>query len=192
MADAPHTPPAEKPAAGTLDDARLGLRSVGYCALCDELVERDADGCCPAQHPREAIAGRILLLPEEPVPSLPRFNWGAFLIPFLWGPAHGQWVGAIFIPIWLFMDSIIRTAVGGVPITKVVAAIVVALTFAFQYFFARRANGVAFRRVMGHVTVEEYTRRQRVWAVVGVPIAIALVAWAVWFDVTVVPTLPRQ
>lgn len=193
MADAPDTVSAGNAAAvGGLDDARLPLRSVGYCVLCDALVERAEDGSCSAGHPAEAVAGQILLLEGEDLPRLPRFNWGAFFIPFLWGPAHGQWAGAIFIPIWLFMDSIVVSAIHGAPITRIVAVAVVALTFGFQWFFARRANGVAFRRVMSRMPVGEFVRRQRVWAIVGLPIFLALVAWGVWFDVAVRPTLPLK
>jgi len=197
LAETPDTPPAETPAVddrgavGTLEDARLHLRSVGYCVLCDALVERGPDGACPVGHQKEAVSGRILLVEGEPVPSLPRFNWAAFLLPFVWGPAHGMLAGLFFLPIWIFVDGIVRSAAGGAPLARVGAAAVVIATLAFQYFFARRANGVAFRRVMGRVDLDEFVRRQRVWTAVAIPAAIALVAWAVWFDTTVAPTLPR-
>jgi hypothetical protein len=167
---------------GSLDDARLDLRSVGYCVICERLVERRADGRCADGHLPEAVHGQMLLTADEPLPVLPRFNLAAFLIPLFWGPANGQWVGAFFLPIWLFADSAIVSAVqrGG---WMYIAAVVVACgTLGFQYFFARHANGVAFRRVIGRQSVEEYLHRQRIWAVVAIPIAAALLGWAIYFD----------
>jgi hypothetical protein len=125
----------------------------------------------------------MLLSADEPVPVLPRFNLAAFLIPLFWGPVNGQLVGALFLPIWLFADSAITSAIqrGG---WMWIAAVVVACgTLGFQYFFARHANGVAFRRLIGRVSVDEYLRRQRLWAIVAVPVAALLLGWAIYFDV---------
>lgn len=172
-----------------LDAARLEVRTAGYCVYCDRIVVRNADGSCPEGHPAEGVAGRITLVDDDPVPVLPRFNIAAFVLPIIWGPANGQWIGAIFLPIWLFMDSIISTAnTGGIP-TQIAAPVVVVLTLAFQAYFAKRANGVAFRRVCGRVSVEQYKRQQRIWAIACVPVAAALLAWAVWYSVVVRPTM---
>lgn len=180
---------AREDATGDLADARLELRSVGYCVICERLVERGLDGRCPAGHVPEALHGQMLLAADEPVPVLPRFNLAAFLIPPIWGPANGQWVGALFLPIWLFADSAIVSAVlrGG---WMWIAAVVVACgTLGFQYFFARHANGVAFRRLIGRVSVDEYLRRQRLWAVAAVPAATLLLGWAVYYDLVLRPAL---
>lgn len=174
----------------SIDDSRLELRTAAYCVLCDALVERRSDGTCPASHPAQALTGRIVLEPEAPVPSLPRFNLAAFLIPPIWGPAHGIWAGAIFLPIWLFADSVIVSAVRyGERGQWIGAVLVVLATLTFEYFFARRANGVAFRRVMHKLTAEEYARRQRTWVIVAIPIAAALIGWGVYFDTVLGPTL---
>jgi hypothetical protein len=179
-----------EPHAGGIDDARLDVRFAGYCAYCDRIVVREADGGCPEGHPAEGVAGRIVLVDDETPAQLPRFNVAAFLLPFIWGPAHEQWVGAVFLPIWLFLDSIVATAgKGGAP-TTLAAVIVVALTLAFQAFFAKRANGVAFRRLIGRTTVAEFSRRQRAWAWGVGPFAVLLIAWTVWFRAVVAPTLP--
>lgn len=176
-------PDAPRPSVAGIEEARIDLRTAAYCVHCDALVERQLNGTCPAGHPAEALTGRILLAADEPVPSLPSFNLAAFLIPPVWGPAHGIWVGAIFLPIWLFADSVIVSAVryGGRG-QWVGAAIVLAATLTFEYFFARRANGVAFRRVMHTMTAEQYARRQRAWAIASVPVAVVLIAWGVYFD----------
>lgn len=167
----------------SLEEARIDVRVAGYCAWCDRIVERADDGSCPKGHPAETIAGRVVLGPREPVPVLRRFNIAAFLIPPIWGPAHGQWVGAVFLPMWLFVDSIIGTAGAGGAATRGAAAVVVVLTLAFEAFFALRANGLAWRRVAGTVTVADYAKRQRLWALASVPVSAAMIAWAVWYHV---------
>lgn len=149
--------------------------------LCDEIVERGADKCCAKGHPAEALCGRIILSDDEPIPRLPRFNWGAFAFPPLWGPAHGQWPGAVFLPIWLFLDNIVSTAPGRPPFVTAFAGFAVAATLGAQLYFAKRANGQAWRRVCDEMTVDEFVRRQRVWTWVCVPLGIAALAWAVWY-----------
>lgn len=179
------------PVSDPLEDVRFDVRSVGYCVLCDALVERAADGTCPAGHESAAVAGQILLATGEPLPGLPRFNLAAFLIPPIWGPAHGQWVGAFFLPIWLFADSAIVAAARTGGMQWIGAAVVMAGTLGFGYFFARKANGVAFRRVMNTMTFDEFVNRQRTWAFASIPAAGALIAWGLYFDLVLGATLAR-
>jgi hypothetical protein len=181
LAEATEQPATEHEAMGGLADATLDVRFAGYCVYCDRIVERTADGSCPKGHPAEGISGRIPLIDGEPVPVLPRFNLAAFLIPPIWGPAHGQWVGAIFLPIWLFMDSIIASAGRGGLATMIASSAVVVCTLAFMVFFAMRANGLAYRRVCSRMSVEEYVAGQRWWIIASVPAAAALLGWAIWF-----------
>ena len=166
-----------------VDAAKLDVRFAGYCAYCDRIVERAEDGSCPEGHPPVAVTGKIALFDDDEVPALPRFNLAAFLIPFIWGPAHGQWVGAVFLPIWLFADSIVANAAAGGMVTRIAAVVVVAATVAFQAFFAKRANGLAFRRVCGRTSVGEFACAERLWALASVPAAGAIVAWVAYFDV---------
>ena len=179
------------PAVDPLEDVRFELRSAGYCVLCDKIVERTAGGSCEAGHTPAAISGHITLDPSEPLPVLPRFNLGAFLMPPIWGPAHGQWVGAFFLPIWLFADSAIVAAARNGGLQWIGATVVIAGTLGFEYFFARKANGVAFRRVMDKMSVAEFTRRQRTWGIAMIPLAVALVAWGLYFDLVLAATVKR-
>ena len=167
--------------AGGLDEARIDVRFAGYCVMCDRIVARASDGSCPAGHPAEAIAGRLLLGEGDPVPALPAFNLAAFLIPPIWGPAHGQWIGAFFLPMWLFVDSIIGSAGAAGAGTRIASTVVVVTTLAFQTFFAKRANGLAWRRIAEKTPVAEYVGRERLWAIASVPAAAALLGWAVWY-----------
>lgn len=180
--------PAEQPA--NLDAARLDLRQAGYCVHCNAIVERDQWGACANGHPAEAVSGRIMLSAEEPLPVLPRFNLAAFLIPPVWGPAHGQWAGAFFLPIWLFADSAIVASLSRGAGSKLVAAVVVVATLAAQWWFSSRANGLGWRHVCDRFSVEEFLARQRLWAALAIPLALLLLSWAVWFDVVYRPAHP--
>ena len=160
--------------------ARFSLRSAGYCVVCDRIVELGAGGECPSGHPAAAVSAVVPLRPEEPVPSLPRFNLAAFLLPPVWGPAHGQWVGVLFLPIWVFADNVAAT-LGRGNIAVAGVAIVLPATVAFQAYFAKRANGLAWRRAAGRLSIEEFVRRERLWAFVCAPIGVALLCWALYY-----------
>lgn len=174
-----------------LADARLGVRLAGYCLRCDRIVERTATGGCPSGHTADKVTGRLPLFDDEVVPRLPRFNTAAFLVPFIWGPAHGEWAGLLFLPVWLFMDAIVAVAsrIGIAPTLAALAA--VAFTLVLQALFAKRANGTAFCRVMGKMTAEEFVSRENRWALASTPATIALLAWAVWIGMTVAPVVVR-
>ncbi len=168
-----------------LESARVRLRSAGYCVLCDRIVERSAEGGCMRnpEHPPEALTGQIVLGVGEPLPVLPRFNVAAFLVPPVWGPANGQWAGAIFLPMWLFMDSVIASASGRGGAVVGGATLVVAATIGAQAWFGKRANGLAWRRVSDRMSVDEFSKRQRLWAVASVPLFLLLFGWGVYYRI---------
>lgn len=169
-----------------MTDALVNMRVVGYCVRCDRIIERRADGSCPQGHSAAGVTGRVMLDDNEPIPVLPRFNLAAFLIPPIWGPAHGQWAGVIFLPLWLFADSTFRSA--GVSIETAVGAGVVAVgTLAAMAWFGKRANGLAWRRRWRTVTVSQFVRQQKRWALAAVPAAAGLAAMALYFDLVVLP-----
>lgn len=119
--------------------------------------------------------------------GLPRMNWGAFFMPGIWGPAHGFWVSILFYPLWVFIDYLIYGAyTDPQPWTIAIAAIcsilLAAITIAFaivsQPFAAHRANDKGISR-------ETYLKRERIWAVVCIIIAIAAIAWATYYNLEV-------
>ncbi len=61
------------------------------------------------------------------------------------------------------------------------AVVIVAFTLAAQAWFAKRANGLAWRRVAGQVSVDDFVRRQRLWAIAAVPMFLLLVGWGVYY-----------
>lgn len=115
------------------------------------------------------------------LPPFPRFNLAAFLIPPIWGPAHGQWAGAVFLPMWLFADSIVGSAIDRGWLARVAAAGALAVTLALQAWFARNANPLAWRHDAGRLTPEQFLARERVWSIVSLPLAAALLGWAVYY-----------
>lgn len=161
--------------------AAVEFRSAGYCVLCNRMVEYGSGGGCVEGHPPAAIAGKVLLDDNEAVPVLGRFNLAAFLIPPLWGPLHGQWAGAVFLPMWLFADSIVGSAMGGGAGMVAGAAFVLIMTLAAQAWFASHANGLAWRAASTTVGPQAFVARQKAWAIAAVPTSALLLGWAVWY-----------
>lgn len=113
----------------------------------------------------------------DPPAPIPRFNWGAFFIPPIWGVAHGQWPGVFFLPLWVFVDNMLR---GPQPfgVWSVVAGwSIAAATLGAQAVYAANANRIAWHRVADRMTPEQYARRQRMWGVGG---AFTVTGMAVW------------
>lgn len=117
----------------------------------------------------------------DPPSPIPRFNWGAFLIPPIWGVANGQWPGVFFLPLWAFIDNMLR---GPQPFgvwSAVMGWSIAGLTLGIQALYAANANRLAWRRVAGHMSPEQYARRQRWWAVIGAVVFAGMVVWITLF-----------
>ena len=128
---------------------------------------------------------------EKFLAGLPRVNLGALFLAPVWGPAHGMWAAFLFFVAWLFADNVIYAATVEPTAMNVVLAILMAAglvgataVFAIvaQPFAAHRAENMGVSR-------ETYLRRQRIWAVVGAIIAVAIVAFATWYNLDLRPTL---
>jgi len=142
---------------------------------CDGEVGGSGDGKAVDPDQRETID----------LSQLPAMNWGALLMPAIWGPAHGQWITILFYPLWLFADTSITNAVlyGGVAI--VLAATVILGTAAATVFFARTVGYKAYLRVADKMTLQEYLARERIWAVVCALIALVFLGFATWYNLSV-------
>ncbi len=121
---------------------------------------------------------------EKFLRGLPRVNVGALLLAPVWGPAHGMWPAFLFFVAWLFVDNAIWAASVQPTVMNVVLATVmlvglVAATVVFaivaQPFAAHRAEAMGVDRAT-------YLRRQRAWAVAGAVAAVAVVAFATWYN----------
>ncbi|MCI9206985.1 viscotoxin-A3 [Adlercreutzia caecimuris] len=128
---------------------------------------------------------------EKFLRGLPRVNVGALLLAPVWGPAHGMWPAFLFFVAWLFVDNAIWAASVQPTVMNVVLATVmlvglVAATVVFaivaQPFAAHRAEAMGVDRAT-------YLRRQRAWAVAGAVAAVAVVAFATWYNLDMRPAM---
>ncbi len=128
---------------------------------------------------------------EKFLRGLPRVNVGALLLAPVWGPAHGMWPAFLFFVAWLFVDNAIWAASAQPTAMNVVLAAImlvglVAATVVFaivaQPFAAHRAEAMGVDRAT-------YLRRQRAWAVAGAVAAVAVVAFATWYNLDMRPAM---
>lgn len=124
---------------------------------------------------------------EEWLKGLPRMNWGAFFMPGIWGPAHGFWVCILFYPLWVFIDYLIYGAyLDPQPWTIAFAVIASVVTFALTLGFALVSQPFAAHRAESKgVSRETYIKRERIWTVVCIIIAIAGLAWASYYNLEI-------
>jgi hypothetical protein len=130
------------------------------------------------KHEEDARLEAIFADPPAPIP---RFNWGAFFMPPIWGVANGQWPGVFFLPLWVFIDNMLR---GPQPfgIWSVIAGwTLAALTIGAQALYAANANRIAWHKVAGHMSPEQFARRQRIWAIIGVLTFAGMTIWITLF-----------
>ena len=121
--------------------------------------------------------------------GLPRFNLAAFLIAPIWGPAHGFWITILYYPAWVLLDNVIYTAIWEPsPLSIIVAILSAALMIGVSVIFSLTAQPMAAHRAEDKgVSREDYLRRQRIWAVVSVVVAVIMVALATWYNVAFRP-----
>lgn len=124
---------------------------------------------------------------EKWMKGLPPINWGAFFMPGIWGPAHGFWVAILFYPLWLFVDYLIYGAyINREPWTIALAVIAVIGIFAITLAFARVSQPFAAHRAEAKgISRETYLKRERIWAVVCIILAIVAVAWATYYNLEI-------
>lgn len=99
--------------------------------------------------------------------GVPRFNLAAFLLPPIWGPAHGIWATILFYPAWLLVDNLLYAMYS----TPSVMSVAVALSALFllvlvTVFFALISQPYAWHRAHDRgKTKQQYLSAQRKWAV---------------------------
>ncbi len=123
--------------------------------------------------------------------GVPRFNWGAFLLPGIWGPGHGLWVCILFYPLWLFADNVFYGAYHEqTPLAFVIAAIVFVALLVLHIVFGVLSQPYAWHKAFdAGVSKESYLKRERMWTVAMVVLGIAAVAIASYYNVCVRPFL---
>ena len=74
---------------------------------------------------------------EKLLEGVPRFNVAAFLMPPIWGPAHGIWATIVFYPLWILDDTAFVNALQHrTPLAIVVGVLVFVLMTALTAAFA--------------------------------------------------------
>ena len=128
---------------------------------------------------------------DEFMEGIPRFNLAAFLLPPIWGPAHGNWITILYYPLWCFVDNCFFAAYIDPTPAKIIMAILVGVSLAVAtYMFAMVAGPMAAHRAAERgVTKETYIRRQKIWAVVCIIFGALLLAGATYYNLAVRVTI---
>ncbi len=133
------------------------------------------------------LSDREIAQEQEFLKGLPRMNWGALLMPGIWGPAHGFWVSLLFYPLWLLTDNLIFAAYthpdpGAIAVAVLVGIVTVAFTIGFalvcQPIAAHHAEAAGLSRTT-------YLKRERIWTVVCLILAVAAVVWATYYNLNI-------
>lgn len=124
---------------------------------------------------------------EKFMKGLPRINWGALLMPGIWGPAHGFWASILFYPLWLVADNLIYAAYVEPTFASIAIAVLIGVvTVAFTIGFALVCQPIAAHNAeAAGISRETYLKRERVWAVVCAILAVIAVAWATYYNINI-------
>lgn len=119
--------------------------------------------------------------------GVPRFNLAAFLMPPLWGPVNGFWVTILFYPLWLFTDNMIYAAYANPSaLTIVLAVLVGAVLLGGMMAFSLVSQPIAYHRAADKgMSKEQYLKRQRIWAVVSVVLAVLMLGFASYYNLCI-------
>ncbi|MBE6472470.1 MAG: viscotoxin-A3 [Coriobacteriaceae bacterium] len=124
---------------------------------------------------------------EKFLKGLPRVNWGALLMPGVWGPAHGFWICILFYPLYIFIDNLFFAAYTTQEAWVIALAVIGGLLlFGATVAFALISQPIAAHRADDKgVTREQYLKRERIWAVVSLVLAVAALSWATYYNLCV-------
>lgn len=138
-----------------------------------------------------ALSDEQIRSEERFMEGLPRFNVAAFLLPPIWGPAHGFWATILFYPLWLFADNMFYAAYESPSMLSVVLALVVlAALVAVTVAFAVVSQPLAAHRAEDRgVDRQAYLRRQRMWAIGCAVGGVVMLVLATYYNLVIRPTL---
>ncbi len=123
--------------------------------------------------------------------ALPPINLAALFMPPIWGPANGIWVTILYYPLWLFADNLFYSAYSNPSPLAIVFSVIVAILLAvITILFARISQGYAAVRALDRgKTLEEYKKRQKIWAVAMGLLALAMIIGATYYNLVIRHTL---
>ena len=108
----------------------------------------------------------------------------ALLPPSIWGPAHGLFLTLLWYPVWLFADNLFFAAYSVGSTFSYIAAIlafVILTLFTFYFAYAIQPRAALYCIERGK-TKEQFQRRQKIWAVVGIIVGILMLAFATYYN----------
>ena len=143
------------------------------------------------QAQRRGLTKEEIAAEEKFLEGLPPINIGALFMPGIWGPAHGFWACILFYPMYLFADNLFYAAYDTrEPWTIALAAVAFVVLVVVHVGFARLGMPLSAHQADNKgVSRETYIKRERIWAVVSIVLAIAAVAWATYYNLNIRPTL---
>lgn len=116
--------------------------------------------------------------------GLPRMNVGAFLMPAIWGPAHGFWVTILYYPAWLLADNVFYAAYESpTPLALIIAVLTFVILLGITIAFSIVAQPIAAHRAEAKgVSRQTYLKRERIWIGVSALIAVVFLGLATWYN----------
>lgn len=152
-----------------------------YCINCGKENEDTAQACvaCGESFVKKETLGNVGAVPStenqkvssELPPELNKFNWGAFILTWIWGVGHGVWVALLIIAIDFGM-RIIGAAVifWGGEIGALVTLLIVLLgmggELGFALWLGLKGNKLAWKTGR-YNDVEKFKATEKKWAIVG-------------------------
>ena len=126
---------------------------------------------------------------EEFLKGIPRFDLAALFGAPIWGPIHGFWSCILFYPLWLLADNFfVNVAQAPSFLAIVLAVLVVAILITAHFVFMRVSVPIAWHRAYDKgVTKEAFIKRQRMWAIASVIMAVAAVILATYYHLVMEP-----
>lgn len=128
---------------------------------------------------------------EKFLKGVPRVNIAAFLMPAIWGPAHGIWVTILYYPLWLLADNcFVGAFVARTPLSIAFAVLVAVALFAMTLAFSIISQPLALHRAvdMG-MSKETYLRRQRIWAITMAIVVVVALSAATYYNLCINPEM---
>lgn len=121
--------------------------------------------------------------------GVPPVNVAAFLLPPIWGPAHGIWASIAFYPLWIFADNMFYLAYSQrTPLAITLGLLVFVSLALITLIFARLSQPLALHRALDRgISKETYLKRQRIWMIVCIIIGVIALAAATYYNIVIRP-----
>lgn len=141
--------------------------------------------------PMAELTDEQIAAEEKFLKGIPRINIAAFLLPPIWGPAHGLWATILFYPIWLFADNAFYAAyTEQTTLSYIIALVIFVSLVAVSVVFSILSQPYAAHRAdKKGISKDTYVKRQRIWALVSIVLGCAMLAGATYYNVVIRPTL---